>query len=54
VTERISPCIRTATPEEKGADRYYRIYDGVGVVYLTTEQLDKIIKEYNKLKKEVK
>lgn len=54
MTERITPCIRTATSDEKAEGRYYRIYDGMSVVYLTTEQLDKIIKEYNKLKKDKK
>lgn len=54
MTERLTPCIRAAEPDEKPNNLYYRIYDGTSVVYLTAEQLDKIIKEYNKLKKDKK
>lgn len=54
MTERLTPCIKTLVPEDKKDKQYYRIYDGMSAVYLTAEDMDKIIKEYNKLKKENK
>lgn len=51
MTEKLTPCIKTAESDVKDNVRYYRIYDGLSVVYLSSKDLDNIIKEYNKLKK---